>query len=230
MPSGDFTQKAYQQLRDAYADSLSTQDEQELAGKEILGQQMSLETLPVNSPWRSQIKDWQYPNGKSEYLDGKQSPEEILELMRDSVRAKVEEDEAEEEMSDEELEAILAQLLDEEEEAAENEYDYDDDDDEEEDDDEEGEADESAESYEIEDEEEDDLDDDLIADDDEEEEEEEEEEEYEDDDEEEDEEEEEYDEEEEEVDPEQVAAEIAELKEQIESFRFSNISDEDLEE
>ena len=114
MPSGDFTQKAYQQLRDAYADSLSTQDEQELAGKEILGQQMSLETLPVNSPWRSQIKDWQYPNGKSEYLDGKQSPEEILELMRDSVRNKVEADEAEEGMSDEELEAILAQLLDEE--------------------------------------------------------------------------------------------------------------------
>jgi hypothetical protein len=172
---------------------------------------MSLETLPVNSPWRDQIKDWQYPNGKSEYLDGKQSPEEILELMRDSVRAKVEADEAEEEMSDEELETLLAQLLDEEEKAAENEYD----DEDEEEEDEEGEADEPVESYEVEDEE-DDLDDDLIADD--------------DDGEEEEEEDEEYDEEEEEVDPEQVAAEIAELKEQIESFRFSNISDEDTEE
>ena len=43
-------------------------------------------------------------------------------------------------------------------------------------------------------------------------------------------EEEEFDEEEEEVDPEVVASQIAELKEQIESFRFNNISDEDIEE
>jgi hypothetical protein len=200
MPSGDFTQEAYQQLRDAYAASLSTQDEQELEGKEIFGQKMTLETLPVDSPWRDKIKDWQYPDGKSEYQDGKQSPDEILQLMRDSVIEKREADKEAEEMTDEELDAVLDEILNEQEEeddldddliAEDEESEVKEDDEEEEDEEEEPES---------EDEEEDEED------------------------------EEEYDEEEEEVDPEVVAAQIAELKEQIESFRFSNISDEDLEE
>ena len=205
MPSGDFTQEAYQQLRAAYADSLSTQEDQELEGKEIFGQKMTLETLPVNSPWRDKIKDWQYPDGKTEYQDGKQSPDEILQLMRDSVTEKKAADAEAEEMTDEELDAVLDEIL--------NETD--------------------------DDEEEDELDDDLIAEDEESEEEVEEEEEDEEEDEveeeedneeEDDEEEEEDDEEEEEVDPEVVATQIAELREQIESFRFNNISDEDIEE
>ena len=113
MPSGDFTQEAYQQLRAAYADSLSTQEDQELEGKEIFGQKMTLETLPVNSPWRDRIKDWQYPDGKTEYQDGKQSPDEILQLMRDSVVEKKTADAEAEELSDEELDAILDQILEE---------------------------------------------------------------------------------------------------------------------
>lgn len=113
MPSGDFTHEAYQQLRDAYADSLSTQEDQELEGKEIFGQKMSLETLPVNSPWRDKIKDWQYPDGKTEYQDGKQSPDEILQLMRDSVMEKKAADEEAETMTDEELDAVLDEILNE---------------------------------------------------------------------------------------------------------------------
>ena len=113
MTGGDFTQDAYQQLKEAYADSLSTQDEQEQEGREVLGQRMSLETMPVDSPWRDKIKDWQYPNGKSEYLDGKQSPEEILEIMRASVTEKMAEKEAEEELSDDELDTLLDEILNE---------------------------------------------------------------------------------------------------------------------
>ena len=198
MPSGDFTQEAYQQLRAAYADSLSTQEDQELEGKEIFGRKMTLETLPVNSPWRGRIKDWQYPDGKTEYQDGKQSPDEILQLMRDSVMEKKTADAEAEELSDEELDAILDQILEE----GDDETD-DDESEEDEDDDEEEELDAI-------------LDD--VGDGDEE------------GDEEEDEDEEEFDEEEEEVDPEVVASQIAELKEQIESFRFNNISDVDIEE
>ena len=198
MPSGDFTQEAYQQLRAAYADSLSTQEDQELEGKEIFGRKMTLETLPVNSPWRGKIKDWQYPDGKTEYQDGKQSPDEILQLMRDSVMEKKTADAEAEELSDEELDAILDQILEEGDDEAD-----DDESEEDEDDDEEEELDAI-------------LDD--VGDGDEE------------GDEEEDEDEEEFDEEEEEVDPEVVASQIAELKEQIESFRFNNISDEDIEE
>ena len=198
MPSGDFTQEAYQQLRAAYADSLSTQEDQELEGKEIFGRKMTLETLPVNSPWRGRIKDWQYPDGKTEYQDGKQSPDEILQLMRDSVMEKKTADAEAEELSDEELDAILDQILEEGDDEAD-----DDESEEDEDDDEEEELDAI-------------LDD--VGDGDEE------------GDEEEDEDEEEFDEEEEEVDPEVVASQIAELKEQIESFRFNNISDVDIEE
>lgn len=200
MPSGDFTQEAYQQLRAAYADSLSTQEDQELEGKEIFGRKMTLETLPVNSPWRGRIKDWQYPDGKTEYQDGKQSPDEILQLMRDSVMEKKTADAEAEELSDEELDAILDQILEEGDDEAD-----DDESEEDEDDDEEEELDAI-------------LDD--VGDGDEEG----------DEDEDEDEDGEEFDEEEEEVDPEVVASQIAELKEQIESFRFNNISDVDIEE
>ena len=225
MTGGDFTQDAYQQLQAAYADSLSTQEEQEQAGREILGQRMSLETMPVDSPWRDKIKDWQYPNGKSEYLDGKQSPEEILELMRQSVTEKQAEKEAEDEITDEELDLLLDEILNE--------------DNSDEESDEEDEPEESDEAEEEDEDDEVDLsgltedeintflaenpDYELVTEDDEEEEVEEEEVEEE-------EAKEEYDEEEEEVDPEEVATQIAELKEQIESFRFSNISDEDVEE
>ena len=203
MPSGDFTQEAYQQLRAAYADSLSTQEDQELEGKEIFGRKMTLETLPVNSPWRDRIKDWQYPDGKTEYQDGKQSPDEILQLMRDSVMEKKTADAEAEELSDEELDAILDQIL----EVGDDEADDDESEEDEDDDEEEELTEEELDAI---------LDD--VGDGDEE------------GDEEEDEDEEEFDEEEEEVDPEVVASQIAELKEQIESFRFNNISDVDIEE
>jgi hypothetical protein len=205
MPSGDFTQEAYQQLRAAYADSLSTQEDQELEGKEIFGRKMTLETLPVNSPWRGRIKDWQYPDGKTEYQDGKQSPDEILQLMRDSVMEKKTADAEAEELSDEELDAILDQILEEgDDEADDDESEEDEDDDEEE---------------ELTEEELDAILDDVGDGD-----------EEGDEEEDEDEDGEEFDEEEEEVDPEVVASQIAELKEQIESFRFNNISDVDIEE
>ena len=131
MPSGDFTQEAYQQLRAAYADSLSTQEDQELEGKEIFGRKMTLETLPVNSPWRGKIKDWQYPDGKTEYQDGKQSPDEILQLMRDSVMERKAAEEPEE-LSDEELDAILDQILEEGDDEADDDESEEDDDEEEE--------------------------------------------------------------------------------------------------
>ena len=113
MTGGDFSQEAYQALREAYANQLTGQDEQELEGVQVMGQRMTMETLPVDSPWRDKIKDWQYPNGKSEYLDGKQSPEEILELMRQSVTEKQAEKEAEDEITDEELDLLLDEILNE---------------------------------------------------------------------------------------------------------------------
>ena len=127
MTGGDFSPEAYQQLRDAYAAERSSQLEAETKGVEVMGQKMTLETLPVDSPWADKIQNWEYPNGKSAYLDGKQSPEEILEIMRGAAQEKVDaQAEAEAEavtettpveppdvdgMSDEEFDAYIDELI-----------------------------------------------------------------------------------------------------------------------
>jgi hypothetical protein len=123
MTGGDFTQEAYEALRSAYADQLSTQDEQELAGVQVMGQKLTMETLPVDSPWRDKISPGEYPTGKSAYTDGPQkTPEEILEIMReaaadrDAAQASSEEEDLNvDDMSDEELDALLSEILDEDE-------------------------------------------------------------------------------------------------------------------
>ena len=115
MTGGDFNAEAYEQLRAAYADQQTAQVDQELAGKEIMGQKMSLETLPVDSPWMDKISNWEYPDGKSAYLDEKQSPEEILEIMRESAQARVDQskeiDEKLDAMSDEEFDTYVDDIL-----------------------------------------------------------------------------------------------------------------------
>jgi len=119
MTGGDFSVDAYQALRDAYANQLSSQEDIEQAGVQVMGQRMTMETLPVDSPWRDKIESWTYPTGKSAYTDGPQkSPEEVLQLMRDAAaerdaRAEMEDPDPED-MSDEELRAYVDQLLAEE--------------------------------------------------------------------------------------------------------------------
>ena len=124
MTGGDFTQEAYEALRSAYAGELTGQDEQEIQGVQVMGQRMTMETLPVDSPWRDKIEAWEYPNGKSAYADGPQkSPQEVLELMReaaaerDLAQASEEDEEPDVEgMSDEELDALLDEVLSDDEE------------------------------------------------------------------------------------------------------------------
>ena len=124
MTGGDFTQEAYEALRSAYAGELTGQDEQEIQGVQVMGQKMTMETLPVDSPWRDKIKAWEYPDGKSAYKDGPQkSPQEVLELMReaaaerDLAQASGEEEEPDlDGMSDEELDALLDEVLSDDEE------------------------------------------------------------------------------------------------------------------
>jgi hypothetical protein len=124
MTGGDFTQEAYEALRSAYAGELTGQDEQEIQGVQVMGQRMTMETLPVDSPWRGKIESWEYPTGKSAYSDGPQkSPQEVLELMReaaaerDLAQASEEDEELDVEgMSDEELDALLDEVLNDDEE------------------------------------------------------------------------------------------------------------------
>ena len=196
MTGGDFSQEAYQALREAYANQLTGQEEQELEGVRVMGQKMTMETLPVDSPWRDKIEAWTYPAGKSSYNDGPQkTPEEVLEIMReaaaerDAVDARAQEaDDEIDEMSDEDLDAYVDSILAEDE-------------DEEEEDEDEDEV--ELEDNGLTDEE---LDAVFEADEDEEED---------------DEVEEEEDEEEEEYDPEEIASQIQALREQLDGIEFN---------
>jgi len=130
MTGGDFSAEAYEALRKAYANETTTQTEAETKGKVVAGQQLSLETIPVDSPWKSKIDNWEYPTGRSAYLDGKQDPAEILEIMRGAAKeiddeekleeakelvaeaeADVEANEDEDSISDEDLDEFINELL-----------------------------------------------------------------------------------------------------------------------
>ena len=120
MSTGDFSQDAYKQLREQYAAEAQNQRDEELAGVEVQGQQLGIETLPVDAPWREKIDNWQYPTGKSAYQDGQQSPDEILQIMRDAAAEKLaEQKEAEgpdfDAMSDDEFEKFIDELVKEDE-------------------------------------------------------------------------------------------------------------------
>ena len=204
MTGGDFSQEAYQALREAYANQLTGQDEQELEGVQVMGQRMTMETLPVDSPWRDKIEKWQYPTGKSAYADGPQkTPEEVLELMREAAAerdvaeaAAAKEEDDIDSLSDEDLDAYVDNLLAE----LDKDEDY------------QGEEDEEESESEEEDEEIDDLIDSVLDEEEDEDEVEEVEEEIE----------EEVEEDEpEEYDPEEIASEIQSLRDQLEALQFN---------
>ena len=157
MAGGDFSQEAYQALREAYANEMVTQEEAEIQGVSVMGQSFSTETIPVDSPWLDKVGLEQYPSGKSAYSDEPQrTPEEVLEIMRASVAKsdaeeadEVEETEEDESMSDEEVDNLIESILDDEDDEEDTEEDDDseeteeDDEEEEEDDGEEEDDDES---------------------------------------------------------------------------------------
>ena len=194
---GDFSSEAYEQLREAYAKEQAETRSVEERGHDIMGLNLGLETAPVDSPWADKIDKWEYPSGKSQYLDQHQDPAEILQLMRDSAqervdaKAEAEETEEEEAISDEDLKAILDEVEEEEVEETEEE------------------------TKEEDEKEEEDEDEDEV------------EEEEDDDEEEEDEVEEEDSESEPDLDPELIASQIAELRSELESMQFVSDTPDD---
>ena len=131
-----------------------------------MGQDYGLETVPVDSPWADKIEKWEYPSGRGQHMDEKQSPDEILQIMRDSAQERIdaakeaedeaaaEEDldsvaEAEETDEDESDEVDIAEMSDEEFDAhidaIVSDVDDDDDDDEEDEDEDDSDEDESDE-------------------------------------------------------------------------------------
>ena len=171
---GDFSAEAYEQLREAYAKEQAEIRSVEERGKDIMGLNLGLETAPVDSPWADKIEKWEYPSGKSQYLDEHQDPAEILQIMRDSAQsrldAKAEAEEEEETEEDEEIEEdfeVESEEDEDEDEESESEYESEDEeegDDDEEDEDEEDESEEEDEEDEESEPEPEEEDEEVVAD------------------------------------------------------------------
>jgi len=127
---GSFSQEAYEQLRAAYASELLRADDQENAGVTIGKDSMGVETAAINSMWLDKTGLWKYPDGKGEYQDVEQKQQDLLAVLRNDdgevVIPSGIDDEAElDSMSDEELDALVDEVLEEieEDEADDDEFD-----------------------------------------------------------------------------------------------------------
>ena len=79
---GSFSQEAYEQLRAAYASELLRADDQENAGVTIGKDSMGVETAAINSMWLDKTGLWKYPDGKGEYQDVEQKQQDLLAVLR----------------------------------------------------------------------------------------------------------------------------------------------------
>jgi len=127
---GSFSQEAYEQLRAAYASELLRAYDQENAGVTIGKDSMGVETAAINSMWLDKTGLWKYPDGKGEYQDVEQKQQDLLAVLRNDdgevVIPSGIDDEAElDSMSDEELDALVDEVLEEieEDEADDDEFD-----------------------------------------------------------------------------------------------------------
>lgn len=113
---GSFSPEAYEQLRQAYSDQLQRAEEVEEAGVQIGQDNLGVETAPVRSDWLDKTGLWKYPDGRGERQDVEQRQQDLLAALRDE-NGDLPADEAEGEddldgMTDEEIEAMIDEILD----------------------------------------------------------------------------------------------------------------------
>jgi hypothetical protein len=98
-PGGDFDQEAMEAFRSAYAQILNAPDDEDVANASGL----PTDTVGNTSPWHDHIPLWKYPSGKGPDEDLKRSfePGDFIT-----------EDEEDEQLSDEEIENLIDELLD----------------------------------------------------------------------------------------------------------------------
>jgi len=112
---GQFSQEAYDQLREAYSNQLSQAEDVETAGIKIGSDTLGLETAPFKADWLDKTGLWKYPDGKGDYMDTKQSQEDLLAALRSGNEDEIEEDIDLSDLSDKELLALAAQMVEEDE-------------------------------------------------------------------------------------------------------------------
>lgn len=115
---GSFSQEAYEQLQAAYAAQLAEADAVESAGVKIGSDTLGVETAPFKADWLDKTGLWKYPDGKGDYADRKQSPEDLLAALRNAegeVEMPAAEDDSEDtdlsDLSDEELNSMVDGIL-----------------------------------------------------------------------------------------------------------------------
>jgi hypothetical protein len=115
---GSFSQEAYEQLQAAYAAQLAEADAVENAGVKIGSDTLGVETAPFKAGWLDKTGLWKYPDGKGDYIDRKQSPEDLLAALRNAegeVEMPAAEDDSEDtdlsDLSDEELNSMVDDIL-----------------------------------------------------------------------------------------------------------------------
>ncbi len=124
---GSFSPEAYQQLQEAYAAQLTAADESESAGVTVAGEKFSVETESAPSPWLEKTGLWQYPSGKGDHLDVQQKQQDLLAALRNEDGELVienlqdESDNSLDGLSEDELNALIDQILSEEDEGEEEE-------------------------------------------------------------------------------------------------------------
>jgi hypothetical protein len=125
---GSFSPEAYAKLQEAYANQLSKAEEIEEAGVKIGQDTLGVETAPIRSAWLDKTGLWKYPDGKGDYKDKKQSPEDLLAALRNEAGdVEIPEEELDDEaaaaeldsLSEEELNALIEDILSEDEEEGE---------------------------------------------------------------------------------------------------------------
>lgn len=109
---GGFTPEAYQQLQEAYSQQLSQADEVENAGVKIGNDTLGVETVPFRADWLDKTGLWKYPDGRGDYVDARQTQENLLAALQ-TIEEEVEEDEDIdfENLTDEELLETLDTIL-----------------------------------------------------------------------------------------------------------------------
>ena len=124
---GSFSPEAYQQLQEAYAAQLTAAEESESVGVTVAGEKFSVETESAPSPWLEKTGLWQYPSGKGDHLDVQQKQQDLLAALRNEDGELVIENDQDESddsldgLSEDELNALIDQILSEEDEGEEDE-------------------------------------------------------------------------------------------------------------
>jgi len=110
-PGGDFDQEAVEAFRAAYAQILNAPDDDDIANLSGL----PTDTVSNTSPWHDHLPLWKYPSGKGPEDDLKRSfdPDEFL--------PEGEEEEVDDGLTDEEIDALIEELLNSDDDESENE-------------------------------------------------------------------------------------------------------------